>query len=848
MGRTPRRWPEQRQIIPAWSLLLPILLWSPGCPNDDPTELPCYDGVCDDDDSGDDDTGDDDSTEDPCADGDCDGDGWTVDGGDCDDHDPTAYPGAEDVCGDEDSDCDGETDPLDLDGDGDGYTPCDGDCDDADPDLHPGVDAVICNGVDDDCLSGAERHVPQDYGTIQEGLDAAGHGDTVCVAPGVYTENLQESYWLRIVGTGGADVTFIDAGGTGAVLTAYDVLDGLLRGLTLEGGDSQSGCVEFSDSVVTIEDLTVAHNEYCGWGALAATGSELSLTNVTVDDNSGDGIAAWESDIEIVGSIVSSNTGDGIETGATYLDVENSFITQNGGMGLFVYGHWHHKSPNGTVRVKNCVIADNSSDAIHHDSQWHGGEGVNLNVTHAVLSGNGRGIYAGCGAWPCAGSTAVSHSIIHGNQRGIILCAEACYSQSATDVYGNVEDYSGIDDLTGLDYNVSVAPAFADATHEDPLLRDYHLQTTSPLVDAGYYFSSDPDGGLPDIGAFGGTLADDWDLDGDGFPAWWHPGPYDPAVDPAAGWDCNDLEPTAHPGGIEVTGNGIDEDCDGFSDETPTDADGDGAETGVDCDDTDPSMNLDDADGDGFDTCSGDCDDSNSDLYPGAPELCDLLDSDCDGIIGPAEADTDGDGWGICQGDCDDANAAVHPAAIEACNGVDDDCDGTIPNTEVDGDSDGLSTCEGDCDDADPTLNLDDADGDGADSCSGDCDDTDPTLNLLDADGDGDSTCDGDCDDADPSVHPGAIEDCNGQDDDCDGVIPGDETDGDGDGQPACAGDCDDADPATYLGASELCDGLDNDCDGTLPLTEADADQDGWMACEGDCDDTDPSAYPGNGC
>ena len=110
-----------------------------------------------------------------------------------------------------------------------------------------------------------------------------------------------------------------------------------------------------------------------------------------------------------------------------------------------------------------------------------------------------------------------------------------------------------------------------------------------------------------------------------------------------------------------------------------------------------------DADGDGSPVCAGDCDDTTATAYPGAPELCDGADSDCDGTISVLETDADGDGAPICLGDCDDADPAVSPLLSEACDGLDTDCDGSVPPDEVDADSDGVLACD-DCDDGNAAV------------------------------------------------------------------------------------------------------------------------------------------------
>ena len=86
--------------------------------------------------------------------------------------------------------------------------------------------------------------------------------------------------------------------------------------------------------------------------------------------------------------------------------------------------------------------------------------------------------------------------------------------------------------------------------------------------------------------------------------------------------------------------------------------DGDGAPSVVDCDDFDPGLNLDDADGDGATSCEGDCDDTDPARAPALLEICDDgVDNDCDAAT-PDLFDADGDG-SDCSADCDDAEGFV---------------------------------------------------------------------------------------------------------------------------------------------------------------------------------------------
>jgi len=163
-----------------------------------------------------------------------------------------------------------------------------------------------------------------------------------------------------------------------------------------------------------------------------------------------------------------------------------------------------------------------------------------------------------------------------------------------------------------------------------------------------------------------------------------------------------------------------------------------------------------------------DCNDAFAFIYPGAPELCNTMDDDCDGSVDEGlpfntyYADADGDGFGnaavtttYCTApagyvanntDCNDANAAIKPGATEVCNTMDDDCDGSI--------DEGL-----------PLITYyADADGDTYGNNAA-------TVATCGAAPAGYVSNNLDCNDANAAIKPGAVELCNTIDDDCDATV-----------------------------------------------------------------------------
>ena len=220
--------------------------------------------------------------------------------------------------------------------------------------------------------------------------------------------------------------------------------------------------------------------------------------------------------------------------------------------------------------------------------------------------------------------------------------------------------------------------------------------------------------------------------------------------------------------------------------------------------------------------------------------MCNGTDDDCDGLTDEDAtfatwyADADGDSYGnpfvsqsTCNGvptgyvadghDCNDANANVNPGMTEICaNGIDDNCDGQVDENCT------VYTYYADADG--------DTYGNPASSITSNSS-TPPAGYVVD---------NTDCNDNNAAIHPGATEQCNGIDDNCDGLVDNGITyttyypdaDGDGYGSSLSSGtsmcsnpgagystnntDCNDANAAVNPGAYDVCNGIDDNCNGTI--------------------------------
>lgn len=239
----------------------------------------------------------------------------------------------------------------------------------------------------------------------------------------------------------------------------------------------------------------------------------------------------------------------------------------------------------------------------------------------------------------------------------------------------------------------------------------------------------------------------------------------------ADGTDCNDHNAAVNSDVAEVC-NGMDDDCDGETDEEGAtgeaswhaDVDGDGF--------GDPNDGLASCVApEGYLADATDCDDGDEEVNPTALELCDGVDNDCNGEVDEDSAldaqewyeDGDGDGFGdmgstawacdpllgytLDDTDCDDFDSTTNPDAGEYCDEVDNDCNGAIDDFAIDGILWGKDA---------------DADGYAGDVSSSLVACLQPYSYVETF---------GDCDDGNTDINPAAIESADNIDNNCDGNI-----------------------------------------------------------------------------
>ena len=711
--------------------------------------------------------------------------GYVSDPGDCDDSNAAYNPAASESCSDpNDYNCDGSVGYADT--DADGFAACD-ECDDTDGAVNPSA-SEVCNGVDDDCDGVIDGSGASGATTWYLDLDADGYGDDAtavidCDAPAYHVatggdcddhnDNISpdgaevcdgedNDCNSEIDEAGGTDLYYTDGdgdgygdGSTGAAACDPPV------GSVVAGTDCDDADAAYHPDAAEACTDTVDYNcdgsigmvdtDGDGWaaclecddgdGSVNPDASEVCNgvdddCNGSADDGASD-MSTWYEDGDLDG-YGSTNTVTECDAPAGYIATSGDCDDAN-----------RRVSPSAS---EVCDGVDNDCDGLTDDASSAGaldwfrdadGDGYG-DSSDLVVQCDAPVGYVG-NATDCDDTDA---AVYPAAPEDCLDAADMNCDGAAGYVDADGDGYAACEECD--DSSADSYPGAAEMC--DNLDNDCNGSVDDSAIDATtWYEDSDTDG-------YGSTVSQD-------------------ACDEPSGYtsgsgDCDDSNRSVNPSAAEICDT-IDNDCDGATDgadasgaanwyaDTDADGYGDVSVSAVSC--AAPS---------GYVGNATDCEDTVTAVNPGALEICDDVDNDCDGTTDGADAydasswhaDSDGDGFGDSSSsirdcsapagaladssDCDDHQALINPDATEVCDSFDNDCDGTV---------DGAAS-------TDAVAWYSDIDGDGY---------GDASTVVVDCAAPAGSITDGtDCDDADAGTYPGAVEHCGGPDHDCDGVAP----------------------------------------------------------------------------
>lgn len=346
-------------------------------------------------------------------------------------------------------------------------------------------------------------HVPADQPTIQAAIDASVDGDTILVADGTYKENIDfKGKAITVKSANGATTTAIDGSQIDYVVkfVTSESLSSVLDGFTVTNG--YPGGINIAGTSPTVKNNTVTANIGCsGIGINIGSGAPLILhnivsNNVQVGCSGGVGgggieVIGASNGAQIIGNtITGNNSGSGARGGGIGLWtpgpvlIQGNFISGNTGSEGGGIGGANDTS--GVSIIENVIVGNTSLDT---------GGGIEIDNTVALVlnntivdndaPGGGSGFF---GAFSNSiGAMSVINNLVIGKSGQAALGCRTFDTTnpsvfSFNDVFspGGLAYGSNCVNQTGQNGNISVDPLFVNQ-----VASDFHLQVTSPAIDAG---------------------------------------------------------------------------------------------------------------------------------------------------------------------------------------------------------------------------------------------------------------------------------------------------------------------------------------------------------------------------
>ena len=285
-------------------------------------------------------------------------------------------------------------------------------------------------------------HVPADYDTIQEAIDAAVEPDLIIVDDGVYTGEGNRDIDFKgkaitVRSANGPDTCIIDCEGTeadphrGFYFHSGEYDRSVLEGITITNGyaygDSDNrhggGAIRCDNSSPTIRNCRFVRN-FAAWdgGAINNLNSNPKITNCEFVENSaiandGGGMNNYDNSYPIITNCIfrgnkSFDWGGAIRNiSSSSPMIINCLFTGNqaGGTGAGVFNYNSCRS-----KIVNCTFAGNSApkaNAIGSDSQWF--KPNTITVTNCIIWDGWNGVWNGEDS-----AMSITHSNVQGGWSG----------------------------------------------------------------------------------------------------------------------------------------------------------------------------------------------------------------------------------------------------------------------------------------------------------------------------------------------------------------------------------------------------------------------------------------------